>query len=753
MNIDEVLRRLLGIARGGPRIESVELEDVLVKGSEGTSAIEWFRLVGRVRPDDGITELECLMRSWTALNREEPRDAGDRNSVGGGLVAATSEECDTAGDRASAALPTDLETDGAEPTKTRDAGLLPPSGTRTSVAFHGQEDTAATGSGSGTEQHPLDMYHAHAEEDAGPSPTTEPSEPTIVPGAFVRLGRHRTYEGDYNWNEEMEKYVGWVAVVTQDAGRDETGCGIVRVDIDGGRFVWRVQSMRALAPTLVRHDLRREIIRRLALVFEKYGAEDAERRFLEKLQALGSLEVRMRLRLTYLLIQGKEDERERAVGILMAQGVPADSLVAPGDYTPHLALETAVAQLRMARRPYKLLLLLSRRRDFMSREESPLAAYLEAIAWAYHELEEEQRLKLESETGLAVLNWWRSLFDEFLAKGYGASPNAMESATWSAARFSALDRIWHLIAVAAKMPHSNVLLARLDKVLSEFGLLTERAACRFVAAHGSEEYEQSVREGLRLVDTNGLPPSYVALVLGAVLDLFEAQSEALHLHSDCDEHLRQAERLVALLPYAYAGRTVGRYLLLKGDPAGAWDVLKAITGEPRDHELEELRAHCWYAAFGRSLSGSLNTSVLDAIPEIIRRGNFVVTILDWALRDGRIAVDAAEANDTSAFLQTLGSAQATAVGHVALVRMMRSLGSLHAAVGDAAHAVNQRDQALANWKLALSAWNAAIRASIERRAPHRLLTGRKDRLLREEIELDYRSLLRRYREVVLDSCG
>jgi hypothetical protein len=62
-------------------------------------------------------------------------------------------------------------------------------------------------------------------------------------GDAVILGRHATVNGDDNWNPEMDKYVGKRARIVAFVGQDPSGCDTVRVNLDRGRFVWRVQNL------------------------------------------------------------------------------------------------------------------------------------------------------------------------------------------------------------------------------------------------------------------------------------------------------------------------------------------------------------------------------------------------------------------------------------------------------------------------------------------------------------------------------
>lgn len=64
-------------------------------------------------------------------------------------------------------------------------------------------------------------------------------------GATVVLGRHRPVDGDTNWAEEMQQWVGRSAHVVSYGDLDTEGCPGVRVDIDGQQWFWRVRDLRA----------------------------------------------------------------------------------------------------------------------------------------------------------------------------------------------------------------------------------------------------------------------------------------------------------------------------------------------------------------------------------------------------------------------------------------------------------------------------------------------------------------------------
>ena len=64
-------------------------------------------------------------------------------------------------------------------------------------------------------------------------------------GASVVLGRHRPVDGDTNWTEEMQQWVGRTARIVGLAPPDGAGCPGVRVDVDREQWFWRVRDLRA----------------------------------------------------------------------------------------------------------------------------------------------------------------------------------------------------------------------------------------------------------------------------------------------------------------------------------------------------------------------------------------------------------------------------------------------------------------------------------------------------------------------------
>jgi len=74
----------------------------------------------------------------------------------------------------------------------------------------------------------------------GPSP----SYGAVTVGATVTLGHHRPVQGEENWADEMQAFVGRAARVVELAGADAQGCPGIRVDVDGGQWFWRIRDLR-----------------------------------------------------------------------------------------------------------------------------------------------------------------------------------------------------------------------------------------------------------------------------------------------------------------------------------------------------------------------------------------------------------------------------------------------------------------------------------------------------------------------------
>jgi hypothetical protein len=71
---------------------------------------------------------------------------------------------------------------------------------------------------------------------------------SLTVGSEVILGRHRAVSGDDNWDAQMDPFVGRTAHITELIGVDETGCGVVHVDVDNGQWFWRARDLVITQP-------------------------------------------------------------------------------------------------------------------------------------------------------------------------------------------------------------------------------------------------------------------------------------------------------------------------------------------------------------------------------------------------------------------------------------------------------------------------------------------------------------------------
>lgn len=62
-------------------------------------------------------------------------------------------------------------------------------------------------------------------------------------GDKVLVNQHREFQGERNWAEEMERYVGRRATVVEKVGRDTNGAWVVRLDIDNEEYLWRTRDL------------------------------------------------------------------------------------------------------------------------------------------------------------------------------------------------------------------------------------------------------------------------------------------------------------------------------------------------------------------------------------------------------------------------------------------------------------------------------------------------------------------------------
>lgn len=86
-----------------------------------------------------------------------------------------------------------------------------------------------------------------AAQEPGPQPCGQEAETAdygpIAVGAIVVPQRHRFIGGDPNWDDRMGRFLGRVARVVRLSGVDQEGCPGVRIDVDGGRWFWRVRDL------------------------------------------------------------------------------------------------------------------------------------------------------------------------------------------------------------------------------------------------------------------------------------------------------------------------------------------------------------------------------------------------------------------------------------------------------------------------------------------------------------------------------
>lgn len=62
-------------------------------------------------------------------------------------------------------------------------------------------------------------------------------------GDSVILRRHEVVDGTDNWAPDMDEFVGCRASINLLEGQEANGLWLVRVDIDGGKYVWRTQGL------------------------------------------------------------------------------------------------------------------------------------------------------------------------------------------------------------------------------------------------------------------------------------------------------------------------------------------------------------------------------------------------------------------------------------------------------------------------------------------------------------------------------
>lgn len=99
------------------------------------------------------------------------------------------------------------------------------------------------GIGTGLQPLPLEVAASEAFPQACHQSETAPSYGAAQVGATVVLGRHRPVDGEPDWSDEMQQWVGRSAHVMTLGGLDSQGCPGIRVDIDGQQWFWRVRDL------------------------------------------------------------------------------------------------------------------------------------------------------------------------------------------------------------------------------------------------------------------------------------------------------------------------------------------------------------------------------------------------------------------------------------------------------------------------------------------------------------------------------
>jgi len=83
-----------------------------------------------------------------------------------------------------------------------------------------------------------DEYQDASDE---PSAATAECYGKIAVGINVVLGKHDEPNGDANWNDDMDEYVGTTATVTELAGTDQAG--FLGVRVEGNDWFWRARNL------------------------------------------------------------------------------------------------------------------------------------------------------------------------------------------------------------------------------------------------------------------------------------------------------------------------------------------------------------------------------------------------------------------------------------------------------------------------------------------------------------------------------
>lgn len=487
-----------------------------------------------------------------------------------------------------------------------------------------------------------------------------------------------------------------------------------------------------------------ELIANLALLYQDYGALSAERHFLEELYEAKVLGPGMRLRFTYLLAIGDTADRERAVEMILRESLPeARWIDYPGQPNPREAVESALGQLDLMRRPAELLIYLTRNLHFLDPSSDLSPATINFVANAVRATKKDEQQLIEWEYGIDLIAWWQSFFDETLEYA-PLDGRGVEHLVRSAALLSDRERVWTVIRAA--LAKNRSFLVGVDEMLTEFGLLAERAACRIILSVGTEDYERVAEEGQQLIKYGLGETNVRSVTSAAMLDAADILTTQLHLQTEREIILNNVRPLIESLQ-AEGNETLRiRLEYLSGDYEAALDIAHASGYDILPISVTQDCVNCWYEARAQSLEGTLDDSVFDVLPKFITDSGLAALVIDRAIKDGQLELIPGDGDSTLELSSRLISATEKIQATDVFVQVAWHLGHILVAMGDVESSNGRGSCANKLYEYALSVWQDAIARSIRRVMPFTLLLERKHRLWREQIEIDYRRQTRRMRD-------
>ena len=120
-------------------------------------------------------------------------------------------------------------------------------------------------------------------------------------------------------------------------------------------------------------------------------------------------------------------------------------------------------------------------------------------------------------------------------------------------------------------------------------------------------------------------------------------------------------------------------------------------------------------------------------------------IIHRGLQEGRFVIENFDRLQVRALLDELEQSLQGISSQLEFMQSTWYLGHIYRLLGDAQEQCRNNGVAVEFWKWALRHWQTAIERAVERRQPFSLTLPRKYRLLREQIEIHYRSLLKQIR--------